>query len=548
MKTILREEESGVSEVVGTILILGMTVVLFSSIIMWVSAIPTPTSQTRVDLTGGMDPVYDVTGKEIGVNIVLTHGGGESLQAVSTVIYVSDVKGTGAPHNDVLGLHLYNPRLANPNGVLDGTDSVWDIGERWGFEGLTSPLYTYSSSDSITVTVVDTSKSIVVWSGPVNPIAGKRPPIFASVWTDGIPDTVDHDPVQAGLGFALYADVRDPDGNLNPNSVYANITPWYKSGTSCGVPLQMKDDGIAPDRVAGDHIFSLEANPCMTPPYPPITWADSLILLNATDTDGHRASTRIVLKVVPQTSGNIFGNTTTIPSQLWQYIGFVQIRTGEVWLSNLTLPYNTATTFQPFRVLKSWMSAGVLFHFKMANHGNTTIFVDGWTEAFFQNTQSSAGAAFFILTPCSTSITAGAGGAANYPGVATNINDFEYAHPGLPAGCQPTSPPGVFDINPLNQETGGTPYVVLINAKVPFGAATSSQWQSATYFISVLVSGMQGPVNYTYAMLTGNGINPYGCSGLNANYNPYSHLLDPIQKCRTQWYAQVIPFIGMVVF
>ena len=34
MKIVLREDESGVSEVVGTILILAMTVVLFSTIIL----------------------------------------------------------------------------------------------------------------------------------------------------------------------------------------------------------------------------------------------------------------------------------------------------------------------------------------------------------------------------------------------------------------------------------------------------------------------------------------------------------------------------------
>ncbi len=37
-----QRSESGVSEVVGTILILAMTVVLFSGIIIWVANIPTP--------------------------------------------------------------------------------------------------------------------------------------------------------------------------------------------------------------------------------------------------------------------------------------------------------------------------------------------------------------------------------------------------------------------------------------------------------------------------------------------------------------------------
>ncbi len=66
--------------------------------------------------------------------------------------------------------------------------------------------------------------------------------------------------------------------------------------------------------------------------------------------------------------------------------------------------------------------------------------------------------------------------------------------------------------------------------------------------MSILVSGMAGPVNYTYAQLTGVGPNPNGCAGLGPNYNPHDHVNDPILACRSSWYAQVIPFIGMVVY
>ncbi len=540
MKAILREDESGVSEVVGTILILGMTVTLFSVIIAWVSGIPAPIAQTRVDLTSSMTPGPG----GMGVNITLTHRGGESLPPIPTIIYIAD-QSKSPQVTDVATLHLFNPALQSPSGLIDGTDSIWSIGERWAYIN-----YGFNMSDSITVTVVDNQKGIVEWLGQMNPAVGERPPIFLNVWAAGVLNQGQANPVYDGNGFFLFAQVISPDNDLNPNSVFARITALDISGINCTV--QMLDTGpmggASPDQVAGDGIFSAGYNTCMRAPYPQLSWSGSYILLNATDMQGRTTQTRFVLNVVPNPT--TITNTQTIPSQLWQYIGFVQIRTGEVWLSNLSAPYNTATTFQPFRVPKAWMSAGVVFHFKLANHGNTTIFMDGWTEAFFQNTQSSAGAAFFVTAPCSTSINANAGGITNYPGNPTLINDFQYQHPGLPVGCQSTSPVGVFDINPLNQEAGGAPYVALISAKTPFGAPTGSQWQSATYFISLLVSGMSGPVNYTYGMLTGQAgqANPYGCSGLNANYNPLNHLYDPIKACRTQWYAQVIPFVGMVVF
>src|SRR2546430_6020023 len=81
MKVILREDESGVSEVIGTILILAMTVVLFSTIIIWVTNIPTPTAQSRLDMESTMNPVI-VGGVEVGVNITVRHLGGDRLDPV----------------------------------------------------------------------------------------------------------------------------------------------------------------------------------------------------------------------------------------------------------------------------------------------------------------------------------------------------------------------------------------------------------------------------------------------------------------------------------
>src|SRR5438093_4169140 len=88
MRTILREDESGVSEVIGTILFLAMTVFLFSVIIVWVAGIPTPAAQARTDIHSEMTPIYGGGGLEIAVNITLTHHGGEALHQAQTIIYV----------------------------------------------------------------------------------------------------------------------------------------------------------------------------------------------------------------------------------------------------------------------------------------------------------------------------------------------------------------------------------------------------------------------------------------------------------------------------
>src|SRR5438876_4329334 len=212
MKVILREDESGVSEVIGTILILAMTVVLFSTIIIWVTNIPVPTAQSRLDMESTMNPVG--VGFPSGVNITVRHLGGDRLQPGPTRVYVTSQRGTNPPVTDIVLLHPYNGALATPSGLLDGSDSNWDAGERWAYKS-----FTIKSSDAITVTVVDLTKSIVEWRSAINGATGARPPVFVEKWTDGVPSTSGTDPVNEHLGFALYAKVIDPDNDFNPNSV-----------------------------------------------------------------------------------------------------------------------------------------------------------------------------------------------------------------------------------------------------------------------------------------------------------------------------------------
>src|SRR5207245_3020063 len=97
-------------------------------------SIPTPVAQTRLDVDSKMVPVYNGLGVEIAVNITLTHQGGEALGPVSTIIYVTFQRGTNPAKTDIQRLHPYNRLLATPNGLLDGTDSTWNVGERRGYK------------------------------------------------------------------------------------------------------------------------------------------------------------------------------------------------------------------------------------------------------------------------------------------------------------------------------------------------------------------------------------------------------------------------------
>src|SRR5437870_7979168 len=320
MKVILREDESGVSEVIGTILILAMTVVLFSTIIIWVTNIPTPTAQSRLDMESTMNPFY-VGVVENGVNITVRHLGGDRLQPGPTRVYVTSQRGTNPPVTDIVLLHPYNGALATPSGLVDGSDSVWDAGERWAYKS-----FSLRSTDTITITVVDLTKSTVEWRSAINASTGARPPVFVEKWADGIPTTSGIDPVNEHLGFAIYAQVVDPAGDLNSDSVYANLSIWFGTGNACEQAQKMHDDGIAPDRVAGDGIFSFGSSVCVNAPFPNLNWDGSIILLNATDLKGNAANSRLVLTVEQPVGGG--GSSSSTP---WQYIGFVQVIPSGFW-------------------------------------------------------------------------------------------------------------------------------------------------------------------------------------------------------------------------
>ena len=57
--------------------------------------------------------------------------------------------------------------------------------------------------------------------------------------------------------------------------------------------------------------------------------------------------------------------------------------------------------------------------------------------------------------------------------------------------------------------------------------------------MNILVSGMMGPNGMSYTQIL---------SRWGASYNPLDHINDVDPTTRTVWYAQVIPFIGIVVY
>src|SRR5881296_2193675 len=275
-RRMLRDDDSGVSEVIGTILILGMTVALFAAIIVWVASIPTPPTSVRLEVDGQLLPLKDSSGNWAGVNVTITHRGGESLDYIATRVYLRITKLSGAFTTEILrtkGTIAWGPNAGAPYGLIDGNDKTWNINERWSITNKT-----VLATDKVRADIVDVARSLVLWSEDILGPVGSHPPLFLDKWADGDPFTVAIETPKTNLQFVVYAKVADDDGNLQ--GVNGTLTIFYGTPDPCKKSQKMYDDGSNGDKVANDGIWTL-LRECMVPTN--LTWDGTFILFSATD-------------------------------------------------------------------------------------------------------------------------------------------------------------------------------------------------------------------------------------------------------------------------
>lgn len=273
-------DNNGVAEVVGTILILLITVVIFSTIFIWVYSIPTPEASTKLQMEGALDPIYD-TGVWDGAIINITHQGGENLYGWRTEVYIRV-----DDEFEILqtqGTISYGPNSGDPYGLREDDD--WFIGEVWSILN-----HTIQPDDRVEVGVVDSIKGEVIWSSMLLGAAGEHPPLFVQKWYDGNLDTIAREDLRGNESFAIYVQIEDNDGDFDSdNPVYANVTVLY---ADYGV-FQMYDNGSMGDAQADDGIWTanytaFEADESMD---------GSLVIITAEDDAGHNTTARLILKL-----------------------------------------------------------------------------------------------------------------------------------------------------------------------------------------------------------------------------------------------------------
>jgi hypothetical protein len=244
-----RWDRQGVSEIIANLLILAITVTLFSSVLWFVTSMPPPKQEVYTDFSATTE--IQPSGK-CWINV--TNQGGQVLDDFRTRIYVF-------VDEDTIALNFSDSAV--------DIGPTWVTGETWVYDNLTG----ITASTRLGIMIIDYVSNSMVWSSVLRGQEGAFPPIIGERGTTPLP-SYDGDPIR------FYATVMDPDGNLRVNSVFVNAT-------SIGIssPIQLTDSN-------NDGVF-VSVNQYTAD----IDWNGKIVTVNATDQTNKKATARITLDI-----------------------------------------------------------------------------------------------------------------------------------------------------------------------------------------------------------------------------------------------------------
>ncbi len=218
----LRSDRRGVSEVVGNILILMITVILFSAIVAYVNQIPVPEMTTKADFAATVS--FETNGTTTA-SLTITHAGGVVLDAAETAVFIE--AGTAT--------HYY--KLSED---ADFPFSQWTTGSDW-----TKSIGVDSDSTEIIVTVIDLDKNSAVWTSQVSGGSGGSPPIILQRYVDSNNQSITADVIKEGDTFSFFVKVIDIDNDLDSSTsgVYLDSSALPSGGSEMDTYEASTSDG-----------------------------------------------------------------------------------------------------------------------------------------------------------------------------------------------------------------------------------------------------------------------------------------------------------------
>jgi hypothetical protein len=205
-----KDRDDGVSEVVGTLFLLVMTVAFFSIIMIWVYGFDSPEGDTYVNLYPDMERI-----DTLNASVSIVHKGGEPLTGSKVDIILTVQNGS---YNHIFGPFTYL------NGSGGNTD--WKVGGQWA-----KAFDTVPEDANVQIRVIDRDREMVVLDTMLQrgmETGADAPPIL------GVPVFLpDSDLYKDGSDtFYLEAIAVDFNGDLPATGVVADLTPiWPGLGT-----------------------------------------------------------------------------------------------------------------------------------------------------------------------------------------------------------------------------------------------------------------------------------------------------------------------------
>ncbi|MFW6038781.1 MAG: CARDB domain-containing protein, partial [Candidatus Saliniplasma sp.] len=198
LKRNIFDDEDAVSEVVGTILILSITVVLFSSIFATVSHLETPDRRTYTEMNAEL----------INNNIRISHQGGKSIEMDRTTFFVV-IDGNS-------DRYTYEDENLT---LIDGDDDTWDIGENVEID--ISELYPDNLEEPIAeILVSDNVNNQIIWDTELSLKPLIERPRIKEAGIDYKPEWRNY--VERGEQVDIYAKVTHP--NVTASNMPGDIT------------------------------------------------------------------------------------------------------------------------------------------------------------------------------------------------------------------------------------------------------------------------------------------------------------------------------------
>jgi hypothetical protein len=257
----LRRSKGGVSSLIGELLVLAITVILFSGIFAYVLTLPPPDDTTYTDFEY-TTPKWSSGNNYTYINV--TNSGGQDLYDHSTGIYI------------FINETLYQNREFYIHDSETALGDVWEIGSVW------AQTINCTSADSIRLMIIDKSTNTIVYDQFLTGLPNSSPVIGTRGTTPAV------GVITEMASFYVYI----VDANNDLTSTYVDMTAI--SDRLSG------DDYIQLEHVSG--ILYVSNSITVTP-----GWRGGLVTIVAIDRAGNMATAKLTLQATEPEEGTETG-------------------------------------------------------------------------------------------------------------------------------------------------------------------------------------------------------------------------------------------------